>query len=299
MKNLPSYDITINNLIKNYFNLYFNSKFLNLKKGIPRRLRGLSFNKIFLSKAEIKHTSSKAIITLYTYNREKIALEKNIKMLKKSFFSKILFFMQKGNNTYKNMSNNTYNKFLKYVLNQELILIRRYKLRLNLNKYKFQELFLFKLSNIISRIYNKKVEFNIINLKSILLNSDIFTNILALRIRKKKTNVLRAMNVILNRTMLPKVNRIIERSRLVKNIDFGLIENKYKNLNLNYLLNKYNLDYILNEIYSNTIIEKNYKKLYDIIFNSIKYKNMAGIRLEVKGRLTKRYRADRAIYKVR
>jgi hypothetical protein len=299
MKNLPSYDITINNLIKNYFNLYFSSKFLNLKKGIPRRLRGLSFNKIFLSKAEIKHTSSKAIITLYTYNREKIALEKNIKMLKKSFFSKILFFMQKGNNTYKNMSNNTYNKFLKYVLNQELILIRRYKLRLNLNKYKFQELFLFKLSSIISRIYNKKVEFNIINLKSILLNSDIFTNILALRIRKKKTNVLRAMNVILNRTMLPKVNRIIERSRLVKNIDFGLIENKYKNLNLNSLLNNYNLDYILNEIYSNTIIEKNYKKLYDIIFNSIKYKNMAGIRLEVKGRLTKRYRADRAIYKVR
>jgi hypothetical protein len=31
------------------------------------------------------------------------------------------------------------------------------------------------------------------------------------------------------------------------------------------------------------------------IFNSIHYKNIAGIRLEVKGRLTKRYRADRAI----
>lgn len=299
MKNLPSYDININNLVKIYFSLYFNSKFLNLKKGIPRRLRRLSFNKIFLSKAEIKHTSSKAIITIYTYNREKIVLEKNIKMLKKSFFNKVLFFLNKSNNTYKNISSNTYNKFLKFILNQELILVRRYKLRLNLNIFKFKELFLFKLSTIISRIYKKRVEFNIINLKSILLNSDIFTNILALRLRKNKTNVLRAMNIILNRTMLPKVNRIIERSRLVKNIDFGLIENKYKNLNLNFLLNNYGLDYILNGIYKNNTFEKNYKKLYDIIFSSIKYKNMAGIRLEVKGRLTKRYRADRAIYKVR
>jgi hypothetical protein len=299
MKNLPSYDINLNNLIKSYFNLYFNNKFLNLKKGLSRRSIRLSFNKIFLSKAEIKHTSSKAIITLYTYNREKIALEKNIRMLKKSFFNKVLFFINKSNNTYKNVSNNAFNKFLKHNLNQELMLIRRYKLKLSLNKYKFQELFLFKLSNIISRIYNKKVEFNIINLRSILFNSDIFTNVLTLKIRKKKTNVLKAMNSILNRTMLPKVNRIIERSRLIKNIDFNIIENKYKNLNLNYLLKNSGLDYILNGIYTNSTFEKNFKKLYDTIFNSIKYKNMAGIRLEVKGRLTKRYRADRAVLKVR
>ena len=36
-----------------------------------------------------------------------------------------------------------------------------------------------------------------------------------------------------------------------------------------------------------------------MVFNSIKYKNMAGIRMEVKGRLTKRYRADRSVYKLR
>ena len=40
-------------------------------------------------------------------------------------------------------------------------------------------------------------------------------------------------------------------------------------------------------------------KIYEIIFNSIKYKNMGGIRLEIKGRLTKRYRADRALFKVK
>jgi hypothetical protein len=35
-----------------------------------------------------------------------------------------------------------------------------------------------------------------------------------------------------------------------------------------------------------------------MIFDSIKYKNMGGIRLEAKGRLTKRYRADRALFKI-
>ena len=35
------------------------------------------------------------------------------------------------------------------------------------------------------------------------------------------------------------------------------------------------------------------------IFNSIKYKNMGGIRLEVSGRLTRRYRADRSVHSLR
>lgn len=295
MKNLPSYDININNIIKSYFNLYFNHKFLDLKKGIPRRLKRLSFNKIFMSKAEIKHTNSKAIITIYTYNREKVVLEKNIKKLKKNFIKKIfLVFMGKDIS-----DKNKRIKRLERSLHKQLMLIRRYKLRLNLNKYKFQEFFLFKLSNILTKIYKKKVEFNIINLKSIIFNSDIFTNILTLKLRKRKFSVLKAMNIILKRAKFPKVNTFIERSRLIKNIDFNLVQNKYKNLNLNFILSKYTIDSILNKIYDNNTFNKSYKKLYDIVFNSIKYKNISGIRLEVKGRLTRRYRADRAVYKLR
>src|SRR5690606_33585718 len=41
------------------------------------------------------------------------------------------------------------------------------------------------------------------------------------------------------------------------------------------------------------------KRIKRSIFNSIKYKNMGGIRLEIKGRLTRRYRADRAVYKLK
>jgi hypothetical protein len=45
--------------------------------------------------------------------------------------------------------------------------------------------------------------------------------------------------------------------------------------------------------------DANKENIHNTIYNSIGYKNMAGIRLEVKGRLTKRYRADRSIYSLK
>ena len=43
----------------------------------------------------------------------------------------------------------------------------------------------------------------------------------------------------------------------------------------------------------------NYDKISDLIFEKIKYKKLGGVRITVNGRLTKRYRADRAIHKVK
>ena len=184
-----------------------------------------------------------------------------------------------------------------------LALIRRHTLRVSLNKYKFEEIFLYKLSKLISKIYKKKIELNIINLKSIIFNSDLFTKVLTLKLKKKRAHVIRMMNYILNKAVLPKVNRTIEKGTLIKSIDFNLIENKYKNLNLKSIIKGNNLDKLLNELYYSVILNKNlkkgYSKIYETIFNSIKYKNMGGVKLEVKGRLTKRYRADRAIFKIR
>ena len=112
------------------------------------------------------------------------------------------------------------------------------------------------------------------------------------------------MNFILSKVNLPKVNRIKERASLTKIIDLNLIENKYNNLSLNSIVNNNNnLDKVFKELYNNSLDnQKNDKETFnvkDIILNSVKYKNMGGIRLEIKGRLTKRYRADRSIFKVR
>ena len=60
--------------------MYFNHKYLN-HKYISRKKKRISFNKIFVSKAEIKHTNSKAIVTIYIYNKEKLSLLKKIRKL--------------------------------------------------------------------------------------------------------------------------------------------------------------------------------------------------------------------------
>ena len=211
---------------------------------------------------------------------------------------------------------------------------RRLKLKLSLNRYKFEEKFLSKLSQTISKYYGKKIEFNIVNLKSIAYNTDIFTEILTIKVRKPKSSPMRRINSLLSKVALPKVNTIIERGRVEKQVDRELIDNKYRNININYILNKLseqdinskdNLNKLLYNIYYKTILgnsndtmesvvplkTKNskdnisslnkayYSNLRNIIFENIKYKAMGGARLIVKGRLTKRYRADRAVYKLK
>lgn len=328
LKNIPLYDISINSLIKAYFNLYFTSKFTkNISRS--RKYTYLSLNRIFSSKVEVKHTNTKAMITLYTYNREKIVLLKKIKKLKTAFFMKLLKLFKHGDilnirNLNNNLNKEIYketeilknffkknknlnslfllrkkwqqNYFIIKRLRKKLILFKRFKLKLDLNKKKFEENLLHKLGELISQFYNKKIEFNIVNLKSIVLNTDLFTKILTLKIRRKKANVLKIMKFVLNKARLLKLNRIIEKSNSIRNVNLNLIENKYKNLHLQSIINEDNLDKKLNDIYPNIISD--YAEAHKIIFNSIKYKNMGGIRLEVKGRLTKRYRADRAIFKV-
>jgi hypothetical protein len=131
MKNLPIYDLNVNKLIRSYFNLYFNHKVL-INKYISPRKRRLSLNRIFVSKAEIKHTNSKAIITIYTYNREKISLLKKIRKLKIFLFKnilKIIFDFSKIIQKYMiKLTNNIvppikfkeiYNKFSKFILHKQ------------------------------------------------------------------------------------------------------------------------------------------------------------------------------------
>jgi hypothetical protein len=248
---------------------------------------------------------------VYVYNREKISLLKKIKSLNESFYGqvKLLIYQNKEILGVYNSedSNILYNKSIKALLYNNIKLLRKYKLRLSLNKYKFEEILLYKLKNFIIKYFNKKVEFNIVNLRSVVFHSDLFTKILTSKLLNRKANILATMDTILNKVVLPKVNRIVEKSLEKKSLN--LLGNKFKYLNLSFILNNQNLSELLNKLYYNIIIDyynnnlslahKDYLRIYEIIFNSINYKNMGGIRLEAKGRLTKRYRADRSIFKVR
>ena len=107
-------------------------------------------------------------------------------------------------------------------------------------------------------------------------------------------------------------NFIFWKKLLIERSVVFLLENKFKNLNLSSIINEdetsFNFDKVLNELYYNVLhkdklehkdvtLNRDYSKIKSIIFESIKYKYIAGIRLEAKGRLTKRYRADKSVYK--
>jgi hypothetical protein len=85
IQNLSIADRISIKIIKSYFNLYFNKEILKSKR-LVTRFRRLAVNKIFISKAELKHTSSKVIITLYAYNEERRVLVNRIRRLEAILF---------------------------------------------------------------------------------------------------------------------------------------------------------------------------------------------------------------------
>jgi Mitochondrial ribosomal protein (VAR1) len=381
-------------LIKSYFNLYFNKKLFYNKRTLTR-LRRLAINKIFISKAELKHTSSKVIVTLYVYNEEKRILFNRLKrieailfphfnsILNENYENKILSLKDKLNNIKKwenisflnwleeiknnvfesiklkkkvmktihdfkirssksleielleeNIKNilsiiaackndpiflknceNKHNKFInKTFLEKEIIIIAYYKLLLNLNKYKFEDKFLLKLKPLLSKIYNKEIQFNIINLKAIYLNSDIFTQAISLKLRNRNNRLLKVLRYFLYMVKLPKVNVLRERFTYV-NIN-NLLVNKVKNLTIDSNMKIDSLNQLLISIFTNSnflkklgINEsyKNYNKykinsnanLLNYILNMLRHKNMAGVRLEARGRLTRRFTASRSVFKIK
>lgn len=78
IRNLSYLDIIVNKIIKIYFNLISNID--DNIKFMPRRnrARNRSINRIFVSRADIKHFNDKVIITIYTFNRIKKYYLKNL-----------------------------------------------------------------------------------------------------------------------------------------------------------------------------------------------------------------------------
>ena len=87
-----------------YFNLYFKDhKYTGSKFILLKRRRNL-LRRIHVSNAEIKHTNNKAIITLYTLNREKNVLKKKYlkinKKISKKLIAKRYFLLYKKSSFY-------------------------------------------------------------------------------------------------------------------------------------------------------------------------------------------------------
>src|SRR5213080_4688718 len=64
----------LNNLFINYFNMFENKIKILFKRRRANKSR-YSANKIYASRAELKHTNTKLFITLYIYNKQKSSIE--------------------------------------------------------------------------------------------------------------------------------------------------------------------------------------------------------------------------------
>jgi len=153
----------------------------------------------------------------------------------------------------------------KIILEKEIKRIVYYKQLLSLNKSKFEDNYLSRLKPLISKIYKKDIEFNIINLKNISLDSNIFTKAISLKIKNRKNKLLKVLRRSLDTIVLAS-------SKTRK---------------------------MINNYYTPNNIENNNKTLLNTIYNTIKYKKIAGARLEAKGRLTRRLTASRSVFKIK
>ena len=210
---------TASDLIKSYLYLYNNrlEKKMN-KKRVLLRLKRLSLNKIFVAKGEFKHTNNKLLITLYLFNRQRFTYYMNIKKkylkifkhLNKKLHYKLNNFVNKFTFTllniqnkkgYLSVNNNTDN--IKYIsfyfkkyLNRRLIQLKKYiyiKQLIYINKTKYNYTYLRFLKKNLEKIFNKNVEFNIINIKRFFLSSDIAMNAVISRITKNRRKLKRIL----------------------------------------------------------------------------------------------------------
>ena len=440
IKGLPVLDKSLMSILKGYFSMFISHKNLNTKY-VSKLYRKRSPKKIFIGRGELKHTSTKVVITLYVYNTEKISLKREYKKLYLSFFSqkkrhvvmkqgkffekvskiplkRQIVLDEKGNivkdlkgndiviynrpytleeflNSPKDivtMINKTYsdttkinvtysdtslfkqityydvyssivklfienlsiylsvlNKYFEYLtklvetnilnykdkiliftnlvnsfytynypdyeyykkISEKRYLKDLYRLRylLKFNSVKFEKPFITRLVHLVERLYNKKIEFNIVNLNKIHLNSDILTQAIVLKLKNKKNKFYKIFRSSLNKVKISNVDRLNEKidQSNRKNYFLNSVRNIYindmfsnrtlKGDSLNKLLWNYfpsgnNLE--ITDLYN----VKRFISLRDYVFRYLKHFRLGGIRLEARGRLSRRFTASRSVFKL-
>lgn len=432
IKNLPVLDKNLKRFMESYFNNVLRKAQFTRKNQPNRlfplrlssrvkRLHRLSLNKIFLAKAELKHSSDKVTITLFVFNQEKITLNRRLKAYLTNIFpsSKLLkrvilplnkqpeekkelalsSVLDQQNNASAeevnineikplslkknlllfhsqihlqankmNINSNfpwltsgtmpkssqvdkkpfsienypsintrtpkTVQSFFWKNLNLEWEALMETTKKLSFNHLKFDQSYLLKIKPLISKLYNKKVEFNIINLKQIHLHTDIFTQVIANKLKDRDNKLLVVLKSALSLVKLPKVNKM--ELKYGKDNTANMWFNKVKNLTvypdiLSLSLLPSNLKSpsgintelvkkaesglasldlgesadLLNKLLKGSVQPLELSKagynnnLINSALHSIKHKINTGVRLEARGRLTRRFTASRSVFKLK
>jgi hypothetical protein len=190
--------------------------------------------------------------------------------------------------------------------------LKKFRYLLGFNDLKFTKDFMSKLIDLVQNIYNKKVEFNIVNLKKMHLNSDIFTQAVALKLRNRDNKLYRVLKSSLRKVKLPNIYRINERSNKINKDELfaNIIRNDnissmFNNNNANDPLNNLLLDFFPSadnlkvKVVKRTSIKERSISFKNYVLKSLKHLNMRGIKVEAKGRITRRFTASRSVFKMK
>jgi hypothetical protein len=143
------------------------------------------------------------------------------------------------------------------------------------------------------------------------LNSDIYTQAVSLKLRNRDNKLYKILKASLRKIKLPVIRKIAEKQKKPNKTEFFinrirnntistmfLIKNKKtKNINdrlQNLLLKFYPL---ADNLKINVINRSKNVSLENSVLRSLKHLNLRGIRVEAKGRLTRRFTASRSVLK--
>lgn len=285
-------------IYKIFKRLFYKKKIYNLKKVLINNSLNKQENNVFF-----KNQTEKNLL----FNKTNVLFYKDKKVNSLIYKYRFLYNAASASNNISDYKNNYFfnksafilsrrKKRIKYFISKRyksLLLYRYYMLTLCFYKYKFNNNNLLGLRNIISKVYNKKSVFKLINLKYFYLDSNILASVINKKLKDRKKKVL----IILKRA-LAKV-KIHKYLTLWNGIDLSTLISSYEDENKLLSKNYYNKTLHKNIVFFKDFLLRPKKDIVTVILYNIKHKVLNGIRLQGAGRLTKRLTALRSISKTK
>lgn len=251
------------------------------KKYIKLFLKKIKLKKKFLDR--LQNINNNILFKLLVRNTLKLNRANTSKYIEKMYWKSIKLLSHNNLISSSKLKTRYLTKYFKLLLEKSFKKFRLYlyyRRLLYINNSKFNYNYLHILKNNLEKLYNKNVEFNIINLKRFYLNSDILTETLKLKVMKNRKKLLKFMTKIKN-----KIKTQNKKLSILKNV-------LWSNRKIEYDGDFYNIKPSISNIKKEKLFTK-------FLVNNLKYRKVTGFRLEARGRLTRRFTASRSLFKVR
>ena len=166
-----------------------------------------------------------------------------------------------------------------------IYVMKWYKRNIYYSRYKFNLRNILSVKSVLNKLYNNKIEINVINLKYLHLDGNILALTVAKKLKNRKRRVLKVIRMALRLSKKPYIKKFYSDLLNVNSLDNIFIK-KDSNLSINnnIPLNK--------DLMSKPNLYKS-----RILFFYLKHKIISGMKLQGTGRLTKRLTASRSISK--